>query len=241
QAEIIPPSHLTGKNYNTYLGNFSGYKTSGSNNVFIGYNSGLRPSLFSIVGLGSGNVFIGANTSITTGTPINNRLMIDNSTTTTPLIWGDFKENQLKFNGKVGIGFGFGNFPTEAGQITANPIYTLNVENYNLFVYGGILTEEVRVILQEEWADYVFEEDYNLPTLQELEVFVKENKHLPNVPSAKEVKESGIELGEMAKIQQEKIEELTLYIIEQDKINKKQQVEIDELKKIVNSLLESKE
>src|SRR5690606_37620746 len=188
-------------------------------------------------------VFIGANVRYTVplGSSINDRLMIDNSATTTPLIWGDFAENQLKFNGKVGIGFGFGDFPTEAGQITANPIYTLNVENYNLFVYGGILTEEVRVILQEEWADYVFEEDYNLPTLQELEVFVKENKHLPNVPSAKEVKESGIELGEMAKIQQEKIEELTLYIIEQDKINKKQQVEIDELKKIVNSLLESKE
>src|SRR5690606_6654045 len=143
-----------------------------------------------------------------------NRLIIDNSATTIPLIWGDFAENQLKFNGKVGIGFGFGNFPTEAGFI--NPTQIVEVDHYSLFVYGGILTEEVRVILEEDWADYVFDEDYNLPTLQALEQFIKENKHLPNIPSAKEIKEKGIELGQMAKLQQEKIEELTLYIIEQD-------------------------
>jgi len=164
--------------------------------------------------------------------------MIDNSATTTPLIWGDFAENQLKFNGKVGIGFGFGDFPTEAGLLGAGPM--VDVEHYNLFVYGGILTEEVRVILKSWWADYVFEEGYRLLTLNELEQFIKENKHLPNVPSANEVKEKGIELGEMTRIQQEKIEELTLYIIEQDKVNNKQQIEIEELKQQVKILLDAK-
>ncbi len=95
-------------------------------------------------------------------------------------------------------------------------------------------------MLSSQWADYVFEENYDLPKLEEVEQFIKDNKHLPNVPSAKEVADSGIELGEMTKIQQEKIEELTLYIIEQNKINKKQQEEIDELKKQVKLLLESK-
>src|SRR5690606_30422515 len=164
--------------------------------------------------------------------------MSDNSNTAIPLIWGDFALDQLKFNGKVGIGNSFGNFPTTAG--------TVNVSAYSLFVNGGILTEEVRVILKAQWADYVFEEDYNLPKLEEVETFIKENKHLPNVPSAKEVTENGIELGEIATIQQEKIEELTLYIIEQNKLNKEQseqlkqqQSEIDELKDQVKLLLEN--
>src|SRR5690606_37434696 len=234
------PNNPTDQDYNTYIGNYAGYKSKGVGNVFIGYNSGIRPDSGPTLGLGDGNVFIGANVRYTVplGSSINDHLMIDNSTTTTPLIWGDFAENQLKFNGKVGIGFGFGDFPTEAGLLGAGPM--VDVEHYNLFVYGGILTEEVRVILKSWWADYVFEEGYRLLTLNELEQFIKENKHLPNVPSANEVKEKGIELGEMTRIQQEKIEELTLYIIEQDKVNNQQQIEIEELKQQVKILLDAK-
>ncbi len=243
QSDVLGSTILipTGKDYNTYLGNYAGLKTNGSNNVFIGYDSGLRGPGRITTGSGSGNVFIGANVRYTvpTGSSINNRLAIDNSATTTPLIWGDFAENQLKFHGKVGIGFGFGDIPLTAGG--------MNVSNYNLFVHGGILTEEVRIMLQTQWADYVFEEDYKLPKLEEVEQFIVENKHLPNVPSATEVAENGIELGEIAKIQQEKIEELTLYIIEQNKINKdqaeqiaQQQAELNELKEQVKLLLETK-
>src|SRR5690554_836928 len=125
-------------------------------------------------------------------------------------------------DGKVGIGAYISQIPTIAGSHTVN--------TYRLFVKGGILTEQIRVVLANEWADYVFEENYNLLKLEEVEEFIKKYKHLPNVPSATEVSESGIELGEMTKIQQEKIEELTLYIIEQNKTNKKQQEEINELK-----------
>lgn len=241
------------RNNNTYIGNLAGESMVGSNNLFIGYKSGIKKSGFGLTleRYGSGNVFIGANTGLTVpeNTVINpedynNKLIIDNSSTTTPLIWGDFEENQLKFHGKVGIGLGFGDFPITAGILGTGPI--VDVSAYNLFVYGGILTEEVRVILNGWWADYVFEEDYSMLNLQELETFIKENKHLPNVPSAKEVKENGIELGEMAKIQQEKIEELVLYIIEQNKINKeqaeqlaKQQEELNQLKEQVKFLLET--
>lgn len=133
--------------------------------------------------------------------------------------------------GKIGVGEIF-SIPTIASGV--------DVLNYNLFVKGGILTEEVRVSLSSTWADYVFNKDYNLKSLQEVEQFINQNGHLPNVPSAKKIEEEGIELGEMTKIQQEKIEELTLYLIEQNKINEKQSREIEELKKLVTELLNNK-
>jgi hypothetical protein len=91
--------------------------------------------------------------------------------------------------------------------------------NYKLFVQGGILTDEVRVKLSASgtWADYVFAKDYKLPSIKEVEAFIAKNNHLPNVPSAKQVQEEGINVAQMATIQQEKIEELMLYIIKQDK------------------------
>ena len=81
----------------------------------------------------------------------------------------------------------------------------------------GIRTEEVKVdIAGGVWADYVFEDDYELLPLEEVGAFIEENGHLPNVPSAQEVEERGIRLGEMDAKMLEKIEELTLYILEQN-------------------------
>ncbi|WP_296143204.1 hypothetical protein [uncultured Flavobacterium sp.] len=190
---------------NTFIGGGAGGGYEGNGNVFIGIDTGHAAS-------GNNNVFIGNNVGF--GQSSNNRLLIDNNNSTNSLIWGDFALDQLKLNGKVGIGTGFANFPTTAGSV--------NVANYNLFVKGGILTEEVRVNLQSNWADYVFLPDYKLKTLGEVENYINENGHLENVPSAKKVKEEGIELGEMVKIQQEKIEELTLYIIQLNKENLKE-------------------
>lgn len=82
-------------------------------------------------------------------------------------------------------------------------------------------------ILQSGWADFVFEPTYKLPSLQELEIYINKNKHLPEVPSAAEVEKNGVDVGEMNKILLQKIEELTLHVIRQQK-------EIEELKKIVN-------
>ncbi|UOY06002.1 hypothetical protein L0P88_18955 [Muricauda sp. SCSIO 64092] len=94
-------------------------------------------------------------------------------------------------------------------------IGTTNPGTYKLAVKGKILAEEIKV--ETGWADYVFKEDYDLPTLQEVEKHIKEKGHLINIPSAQEVKENGIELGEMNKLLLEKIEELTLYCIQQEK------------------------
>lgn len=86
-----------------------------------------------------------------------------------------------------------------------------------LAVAGNILAERVRVKLQANWPDYVFEPSYKLPSLQELEAYVKKHQHLPDVPSAKEVAEKGLDLGNTQAILLKKIEELTLIVIEQNK------------------------
>jgi hypothetical protein len=97
---------------------------------------------------------------------------------------------------------------------------------YRLAVKGAIRADRVKVYTT--WADFVFEKDYNLSTLEEVEKHIQENGHLKDIPSAKEVEENGIELGEMNKKLLQKIEELTLYIL---KINKELQEVKSELKK----------
>lgn len=84
---------------------------------------------------------------------------------------------------------------------------------FKLAVAGKIITEEVVVKLQSNWPDYVFEQDYNLKPLHEVEQFVKTNKHIPDIPSAAEVEKNGLSMGEMQNKLLQKIEELTLYII----------------------------
>lgn len=92
-----------------------------------------------------------------------------------------------------------------------------NEPNYKLFVGGGILTERVKVMGYANWADYVFARDYKLTPLKEVEKFISENKHLAEIPSAKEIETSGLDLGEIVRLQMQKIEELTLYVIELNK------------------------
>jgi hypothetical protein len=82
-----------------------------------------------------------------------------------------------------------------------------------LTVNGKVVSKEV-IVTQQSWADYVFAKNYKLLTLENLEKYIKENNHLPNIPSAKEVENNGVNLGEISKAQMEKIEELTLYIKE---------------------------
>ena len=130
----------------------------------------------------------------------------------------------IKGDGKVGIG-------------TAVPDELLTVK-------GKIHTQEVRVDLIGYGPDYVFEKyytgkselksDYVMPTLAEIENFTKKNHHLPNVPSAQEIKQNGLSLGEMSNVLLQKVEELTLYAIEQNKV-------IEELKVQVATLMTKKQ
>lgn len=96
---------------------------------------------------------------------------------------------------------------------------------YKLSVKGKIRAEEVKVYTT--WADYVFDDSYTLKPLEEVEHFIVEHGHLPNVPSGAAIEEGGLNLGEISKIQQEKIEELTLYIIELNKELKQLRKDVD--------------
>lgn len=134
-------------------------------------------------------------------------------------------------------------FPTPF-TIDNFPALSAPDHDYRLLVEGGILTEKVKVALRNgspsNWADYVFADNYKLMPLKEVEAFVKENKHLPGIESAEELQKSGIDLADMQRKQMEKIEELTLHLIEQNKTIEKQSNEIEELKTQVKVLLNAK-
>jgi hypothetical protein len=92
-------------------------------------------------------------------------------------------------------------------------------KTYKLSVLGSIRAEEI--VVMTGWSDFVFKSDYKLKSLSEVEKFIKENKHLPDVPSEKEVTENGVALGQVQSKLLQKIEELTLYVIQIEKENKK--------------------
>jgi hypothetical protein len=160
-------------------------------------------------------------------TTSNNRIVDMNNSN----IW--FNTANSTSNGKIYLG--------------ATSVYPSTTGNYKLFVEGGILTEKVKVALRStsNWADYVFAKEYKLMPLKEVEQFVTINKHLPGISSASELVKNGLDVAEMQSKQMEKIEELTLYIIDQNKSldlqNKaieKNNKEIEDLKIQLKALIE---
>lgn len=119
-----------------------------------------------------------------------------------PFITNNTEQMRITTAGNVGIG-------------TASPSEKLSVN-------GNILSKKVRVT-QTGWADYVFHSSYELPSLSEVEAYIKKHQHLKDIPSAAEVERDGLDLGSNQAALLKKIEELTLYVIEQQK-------EIEELK-----------
>ncbi len=80
---------------------------------------------------------------------------------------------------------------------------------------GDIHCHKLKV--ETNWSDFVFEKNYKLPSLKEVEAYINENKHLPEIPAASEVETTGADVGTILKLHMQKIEELTLYIIQQQK------------------------
>ncbi|MDN5480947.1 MAG: hypothetical protein L0G30_05155 [Chryseobacterium sp.] len=197
-------------NYNTVMGQNSFMNTKkGNYNIAIGSNN--APDAENA----AGNIFIGNNLVPVNPQP-SNELNIGN------WIVGN--------NGTIGI-----------GQFT-NPLpangSTSDGTKYKLFVKEGIRTEKVKVDIASAngWADYVFKKDYKLSTLDAVEKHIEEKGHLPNIPSAQEVVKNGINLGEMDAKLLEKIEELTLYVIQLNKGFKQLREENKELKKTIELL-----
>jgi hypothetical protein len=307
---------------NVFVGQGSGYSALASDNSFFGYQSGRNidsGTQNTFVGgnagwntvSGSGNVFLGYNAGYNeTGS---NKLFIDNTTTATPLIYGDFNSNQIGINSlpvsthaltiggsinaiggvyvngvaisgnvgnwaqdgtslynvlsdKVGIGT---TTPTQRldvnGNINASGILINGVPfagggsqwttaagtpniyftgagvvsigtmtaptGYKLAVGGKAIAEEIVIKLQSNWPDYVFNKKYKLRSLSEVETFINANNHLPEIPAASEIEKNGLPVGEMNSLLLKKIEELTLYSIEQNKTLTEQSQIIDEQKK----------
>ena len=119
---------------------------------------------------------------------------------------------------------------TDDGHVLIGTTDETKGDGYMLRVNGKIISEEVKVQLYAAWPDYVFGPEYQKKSLDELEVYIKENKHLPNIPSASQIEKDGLEVGEMQRKMMEKIEELTLYIIELKKENDNIKKEIQALK-----------
>jgi hypothetical protein len=116
----------------------------------------------------------------------------------------------------------------EYGQVGIGT--TTHIDNFTkLTVAGRIHAQEVKVTAGAG-ADFVFDKDYNLPGITETEDFIKANQHLPGIPSAEEMQQNGINLGEMQIKLLQKIEELTLYVIELKKENEEMKEEIENLK-----------
>lgn len=211
--------------FNSAFGNKTlGYLKNGQNNVAIGYRALMIES-------GNDNIAIGAlaGSNLSSGT---NNILIGKSVNAS----SSSVSNELNIgnwiyglDGKISIG----------GRATFT---CSDCTDYSLFVKNGIKAEKVKVDVASAngWADYVFNENYNLKSLEEVEKHINENGHLPNIPSAKEVVENGINVAEMDAKLLEKIEELTLYSIEQNKKNKEQSEKIEKLEKMLLEITSKK-
>jgi hypothetical protein len=138
--------------------------------------------------------------------------------------------NYLSFLNPAGKGFAFSEGSTNVMTIgtSGNIGIGTTSPDAKLAVNGTIHSKQVKVDLTG-WPDYVFKPQYNLPSLTEVKKHIDQNQHLPDMPSETEVAKNGVDLGEIVKLQTKKIEELTLYLIEQQK-------EVEQLKQTVKDL-----
>ena len=113
-------------------------------------------------------------------------------------------------------------------------IGTTNTDGYKLAVNGIIRAKEIKV--ESDWADFVFKKDYKLPSLKEVETHINKNGTLPGIPSESEVKANGVNLAKTNALLLQKIEELTLYTIQQQKMLDNQQKLIEELSVKIENL-----
>ncbi len=133
-------------------------------------------------------------------------------------------------DGRVIIGQNPNNVPFDTPMSSAGIDENGDPYIYRMYVNGGAAFKEVKV--KASWADYVFEEDYHLQSLEEVETHIEDFGFLPNTPSAEDIENNGgVELGAMTVKQQEKIEELFLHMIEMNK-------EVEALKAQVENLTE---
>nr|WP_319571739.1 hypothetical protein [uncultured Draconibacterium sp.] len=129
---------------------------------------------------------------------------------------GGIEKARFNTNGSLGLG-------------------TVTTGSHKLAVEGSIGAREIQVEANG-WSDFVFEKEYELRSLEETEQFILKNKHLPEIPNEEAIEKEGINLGQMDAKLLQKIEELTLYLIEQNKLNQRLQERVTQLEKEMTSL-----
>ncbi|MBL7732950.1 MAG: hypothetical protein JNM88_17395 [Chitinophagaceae bacterium] len=240
----ITPRHYFQQNGNVGIGGFSGpglplgrldvvgAGTTSSTNTFLLRNSNLdtimRVRDDGRMGIGYNGSSYGRTINLG-GTGINfytsNEAAFGGAifpTDTSLVLWSNSNANNyLVFQpswGNTGIGTYTPNakFHLNGAQLIGNNSQRI-ATGYELSVDGDVIAESFVTQNSTSWPDYVFENDYRLMPISELEQSIRKNGHLPNVPSAAEIEKNGLNLGVMAKAQMEKIEELTLYIIQLEK------------------------
>ena len=154
--------------------------------------------------------------------------------------------NKLDVAGNLSIGSSYAgtniapaNGLVVQGKVVIGTTDFSKINNYAFAVNGAAIFTKAVVALNNNWADYVFADDYKLLPISDLEKFIKKNKHLPEIPCASEVADNGIDLGETQIKLLKKIEELTLYVIAQNKQLAAQGLEMLEVKKEI-ALLKNK-
>jgi hypothetical protein len=131
-------------------------------------------------------------------------------------------------------------FPTYLTVTTTGNvgIGTDDPKGYKLAVNGNAIFEQVKIKAFASWPDHVFAPNYHLRPLSEVEQYIQQNRHLPEVPSAADVKKNGLDVGNNQATLLKKIEELTLYLIEQNKEIEKKNTEVAELKEQLQQVLQ---
>jgi trimeric autotransporter adhesin len=232
-----------GGNNNCFMGYASGLNNTGSDNTFIGVNTGR--SAVNTTNNSANSVFIGsyagyapllagAGSQLSNGTLIGSKTQaLGNLTNATAIganavvsasnsiVLGSINgTNGATVSTNVGIGV---TAPRTALEINGSAIIGAGITSlpagYNLYVANGVISEKVTIAAKNTtaWADFVFEKNYKLRPLAEVENFIQQNGHLPEVPSTQEVQANGMNLAENDAKLLQKIEELTLYVIAQDK------------------------
>jgi hypothetical protein len=184
--------------------------TNAFGNTFVVLKLGLPAS-------GTANISVTASAATTWSFSFS---LVDNSTSppfTYTMASSAGTYNMWTVNGKVGIG-------------------TTDTKGYLLAVKGNAIFEKVKVQQYQNWPDHVFDPAYRLRTLHEVEQYIQQHHHLPEVPSAAEVNKNGIDVGDNQAVLLKKIEELTLYVIDLKKENERMNKKIEKQEREIRAL-----
>jgi hypothetical protein len=162
-----------------------------------------------------GNTYLSGNTGIGIAPNNQSRLHVNQQNPTRDALTVELTSSSPTLTG-IGIKTVIDNAERKAMVVyNSSPAYEREV--FRVLGNGNVWATEVHVRLKEDFPDYVFDKEYDLISIEDLEKFIETNSHLPNLPTATEVAESGLDLGEMNRLLVEKVEEMSLYIIDLQK------------------------